>query len=197
MNRTALTILALALGLALSPRTTHGGEIGHYAPGLLNIRDFAMPEPGFYGALYNYFYTTDRLNDGDGDAVHSVTITPRGGRGVTLEVDVDVDVYVLAPTLIWVSPWTILGARYGASIAPTFATSSVGASLATVSGGGIAAETSTFGVGDLFVQPFWLGWALPHWDITFAYGFSAPVGQYDTRPCDPARRRHGDRRSVR
>ena len=33
-------------------------EIGHYAPGVVNIRDFAMPEPGFYGVLYNYAYTT-------------------------------------------------------------------------------------------------------------------------------------------
>jgi hypothetical protein len=130
--------------------------------------------------LYNYFYTTDRLNDGDGDAVHSVTLTPRGGRGVTLAVDVDVGIYVLAPTLIWVSPWTLLGAKYGAFISPTFATSSVGAALATVTGRGIEAETSTFGVGDLFVQPLWLGWSLPHWDITVAYGFAAPVGQYDT-----------------
>jgi hypothetical protein len=32
MKRITLTILVLALGLALSTRTTHGGEIGHYAP---------------------------------------------------------------------------------------------------------------------------------------------------------------------
>jgi hypothetical protein len=36
-----------------------------------------------------------------------------------------VDVYVLAPTLIWVSPWKILGAKYGAYISPTFSNSSV------------------------------------------------------------------------
>jgi hypothetical protein len=83
MQRTTLTILVLALGLALIAGTTHGAEIGHYAPGLANIRDLVMPQPGFYGVLYNYFYLSDRLNDGNGDEVNSVTINPRRGPGVT------------------------------------------------------------------------------------------------------------------
>jgi len=45
----------------------------------------------------------------------------------------------------------------GAFITPTFANSSVGASLAATTGRGTDAETSSFGVGDLFVQPLWLG----------------------------------------
>jgi hypothetical protein len=36
------------------------GELGHYAPGLMNIRDFFVPEPGFYYAQYNYFYLLNR-----------------------------------------------------------------------------------------------------------------------------------------
>ena len=54
----------------------HAAEIGHFAPGVLNIRDFAMPEQGFYGALYNHDYTTDRLNDADGNEIDSITINP-------------------------------------------------------------------------------------------------------------------------
>jgi hypothetical protein len=180
MQRTPLTTLVLALGLALLTRTTYGGEIGHYVPGLPNIRDFAMPEPGLYGVLYNSFYTSDRLNDGNGNKISSITIAPRGGPGVTLSVDVDVDVYALAPTLIWVSPWKLLGAKYGAYISPSFANASVGASLATQTGRGVDAETSQFAVGDLFVQPLWLGWALTHWDVAFGYGVYAPTGKYDT-----------------
>jgi hypothetical protein len=170
----------LVLGLALSTRTTHGGEIGHYAPGLPNIRDLVVPPPGVYSILYNYFYLSDRLNDGNGDEIDSVTINPRRGPGVTLGVDVDVDIYVLASAFLWVSPWKILGAKYGALVLPSFANSSVGAALATVTGRGIDAETSEFALGDLFVQPLWLGWALRHWDFALGYGFYAPVGKYDT-----------------
>jgi hypothetical protein len=180
MKRTTLTTLALILGLALITSITHGAEIGHYPPGLPNIRDLVVPEPGLYGVLYNYFYTTDRRNDGDGDEIDSVTLNPRGGPGVTLDVDVDVDVYVLAPAFIWVSEWKILGAKYGAYILPAFANTSVGASLATATGRGVDADTSQFDVGDLFVQPLWLGWTLTHWDFAFGYGFYAPIGKYDT-----------------
>ena len=59
----------------------HAAELGHYNGGLLNIRDYFVPAPGLYGGLYNYFYTTDRLNDRHGDEITSVTINPRGGRG--------------------------------------------------------------------------------------------------------------------
>jgi len=40
---------------------------------VLSSRDFAMPEPGFYGEIYNYGYTTDRLNDSSGNKIKSVT----------------------------------------------------------------------------------------------------------------------------
>jgi len=153
------------------------GELGHFAPGVFNIRDFAMPPPGFYGAVYNYFYTTDRLNDRNGNKLDSVTIGP--GPGLTLGLEVNVDIYVVAPTLIWVSPWMIAGARYGALISPTFATTSLGAALTTTTGRGVSSETSSFGAGDIYVQPLWLDWSLPHWDLTFAYGFYAPAGKYD------------------
>ena len=42
-----------ALTLVLNAQAS---EIGHYAPGLLNIRDFVLPKLGIYGAIYNYFY---------------------------------------------------------------------------------------------------------------------------------------------
>jgi hypothetical protein len=154
-------------------------EISHYNPGVPNIRDFAMPPaPGLYGVVYNYRYTTDRLNDHNGNKVSSVTIG--SGGGVAVNVDVDVNMYALAPALIWVSNWKVLGARYGGYILPSFANASVGAALATERGRGRNADTSQFGVGDLFVQPVWLDWSRKHWDFALGYGFYAPVGSYST-----------------
>jgi hypothetical protein len=40
--------------VALAAASAGAGEIGHYAGGLMNIRDLAVPEPGLYGALYDY-----------------------------------------------------------------------------------------------------------------------------------------------
>ena len=184
--------LAVAVALLLGAGSVSAAEIGHYNGGLFNIRDFVVPEPGLYAALYNYFYTTDRLNDRRGDKVNSVTINPGGGPGVTLDVDVKVDMYALAPALLWVSDWKPLGAKYGAVIAPSFANASLEGTLSTATGRGGTAEAGNFDVGDLYVQPVWLGWTLKHWDFALAYGFYAPTGKYDVETVNFPRHRSAE-----
>ena len=175
-----LVSAALAGALALATGVAQAGEIGHFNGGFMNIRDYFVPEPGFYGAVYNYFYTTDRLNDRNGDKISTVTIERGRGVDVTVGVEVSVDMYVLAPTLIYVVDVGLLGIRYGALITPTFANANLDAALSAAAGRGGNVGTDSFGVGDLFVQPIWLGKTLPHWDFAFAYGFYAPVGKYGT-----------------
>jgi len=179
-HRQNLIAAALAGALALVTTVAQAGEIGHYAGGFMNIRDFLVPEPGFYGAVYNYFYTTDRINDRNGNKVSTVTVNPGGGPGVTLGVDVNVDMYVLAPSLIYVTDIKSLGIKYGALISPTFANASLEGALSTATGRGGSVGGSTFDVGDLLVQPVWLGKTIEHWDFSLAYGFYAPIGQYNT-----------------
>ena len=154
-------------------------EVSHFAPGVLNIRDFTMPDSGFYAVVYNYFYSTKRMNDANGNKISSVTINPGPGPGVNLNFNVDVNVYALAPTIIWVSKWKVLGGKYGAYISPSFSNSSVGASLKTTTSSGRSASGSQFGFADLFVQPLWLGWAKKYWEFAFGYGFYAPTGKYN------------------
>ncbi len=173
--------LAAAVAAVAAPIAAHAGEIGHFNGGIMNIRDYFVPEPGLYGAVYNYFYTTDRLNDAQGNKIDSITINPPGGgAGTTIGLEVDVDLYVLAPSLIWVKEIEGRGIKYGALISPTFANANLDALVSAA--GQRAGEISAggFGMGDLFVQPLWLGKTLPHWDFALAYGFYAPVGDYDT-----------------
>ena len=153
-------------------------EIGHFAPGVLGIRDFTMPAPGWYGALYSYKYSTTQLNDAEGNEFNSVTIGP--GPGTTIDLNVDVNVGVIAPTIMWVSKWKILGASYGVFISPSFSNTSVGAALSIYTGSGRSAEEKQFGAGDLYIEPLWLTWTKEHVDVAFAYGFYAPVGKYNT-----------------
>ena len=166
--------------LLLAPAASQAAEIGHFVPGIMNIRDYIVPEPGFYTLVYNYYYTTDRLNAPDGDEVSSVTINPGPGPGVTLAVDPDVDIYALVPALVWVPDWKPLGVRFGMMIVPNFSNASIGASLATETGRAVDADTGQFNVGDLFVQPIWMGYSLEHWDFSLGSGFYAPTGKYDT-----------------
>jgi len=179
--RTQTHVTAALIGaLALLTPVTEAGEIGHYAGGFLNIRDYFVPPPGVYAAVYNYFYRTDQLNDRNGDRVDSVTVNPGSGPGLTLGVEVNVNMYVVAPTVIWVTDIKSLGIKYGAFISPNLANASLQGSLSSVTGRGGSAEASAFDVGDLFVQPVWLGKTLEHWDFALAYGFYAPTGKYNT-----------------
>jgi hypothetical protein len=170
--------LVLAVSLSVAINSTRAGSIGHYNPGVMNIRDYLVPDPGLYGVLYNYYYNSGRFNDSSGHAINSVTISPGPGPGVTLDVRPELDVYAFAPALIWITPWNFCGIKYGAYIAPTFANSSIEAEVTTLRGRGINASHSSFGVGDMFVQPVWLGYSPTNWDFGLAYGFYAPVGRY-------------------
>ena len=177
-NRRVLLILSFSLlGIINS---ASAASTSHYTPGVMNIRDFLVPEPGWYALIYNYFYTSDQFNDANGNPINSVTIRPGPGPGVTLKVNPSVDIYALNPALVWVTPWKLDGLKFGAYICPSFANASLDAEISTLSGRGINAKASSFGVGDLFVQPIWLGYTVKHWDFSLGYGFYAPTGRYNT-----------------
>jgi hypothetical protein len=145
----------------------------------MDIRDLFLGAPGWYVAVYNYYYTSNQFNDANGNAVNSVTIKPGPGPGFTINVSPSVDIYTLSPTLTWIAPWKLEGVKFGAYINPSFSNSSLGAQISTLEGRGVNASTSTFGVGDLFVQPIWLGYTMQHWDFSLGYGFYAPTGRYN------------------
>jgi hypothetical protein len=168
-----IRILLLTVALWAVACTAYAAEIGHFNGGILNVRDYFVPEPGIYGGLYNYFYHTGRLNDRHGDEITSVTINPRGGPGVTLGVEVDVDLYVLMPSFIWVTDLKSLGLplKYGALISLPFANASLEGTLSTATGRGGTVGTASFNVGDLYVQPVWLGWTIkPCHDFLYISG---------------------------
>ena len=177
--------LRVAIGAALlatlgGPPSAQAGELDHYFPGLPNLRDYFLPDPGVYFLDYNAFYLVDRINDADGHEIRSVTLqNPINGNSITRQVDVDVDIYALAPTFAFVYDWKPFGLKVGSYISPSFSNLSVNATLGNADVGRNI-EVSSFGVGDLFVQPVWLGHAWPHFELAFGYGFYAPIGRYDT-----------------
>lgn len=176
MTRITNAAGSVLLLVTIMTAAAFAGEISHYAPGVANIRDFAIPDPGFYVVVYNYGYMTDRLNDAAGTKLSTVTLGPNSN--VKLNVGVDVSAYALAPALIWVSKHKILGAKFGAYVAPTFTNTNINALLSAAGGAGRSASTGQFHVGDIYVQPIWLGWARKHFDAGYAYGFYIPSGKY-------------------
>ena len=64
--------LGSAIAIAAITAVTANAQTEHYVPGAFNIRDFAVPDAGFYGAIYNYGYLTDNLKDANGNQITSV-----------------------------------------------------------------------------------------------------------------------------
>jgi len=175
----------LALGSAvllggLASTAAYAGEIGHFAPGAFNIRDFALPDPGFYGGVYNYGYRTTRANDANGNKIGSLTLTGPGGQTATLNVDVNIGVYALSPFVMWVSSKKVLGAKYGVMLNPTFSNANIDGLLSLGNRTGRSVSAGEFNIADTYVQPVWLGWTGKHYDVSYAYGFYIPTGTYKT-----------------
>ena len=64
------TLRLLLIFTAAVAGTIDGREMGHYAPGVANIRDLSVPSaPGFYYVQYNTYYQTDTYKDQSGDSV--------------------------------------------------------------------------------------------------------------------------------
>jgi hypothetical protein len=62
---------------------------------------------------------------------------------------------------MWLPKWDILGGRYAAFVALSIANPSLNSAIETVNRR-IAFDTSTWGFGDLFVEPVWFQWSWPH-----------------------------------
>jgi len=175
-----LVLGAVVLAGASTTKTVYAGEIGHFSPGGYNIRDFALPDPGFYWGAYNYGYRTTRANDANGNKIGSITLTGRGNETITVNLNVDISAYALSPFVIWVSSRKVLGAKYGAMLNPAFSNANINGLLSLGNGTGRSVSVGQFNIADTYVQPVWLDWAGKHYDATYSYGFYVPTGTYKT-----------------
>ncbi len=182
---------------------------GHYAPGIIGIRDAITPPPGLFLIWYNWYFTSNAFKDRDGNKVESL---PRGN----VDVELDVGMWATSPVLAFSSQRTFLGgARYLAGIAPSYFVAD--GTVATQRYAGIRDTTVTqvfegdlSGWSDLIVVPLGLSWAFglfpegpgdprdPYagmndeeyfaetgmpprrkYNVSFLYSFAAPTGRYE------------------
>jgi hypothetical protein len=87
----------------------------------------------------------------------------------------DVELQAGLTTFLWVSPYKILGANYGASV--TEAVGKAKGDLDLRETGSVAG--TKVGMLDLSVQPINLSWHFDRFDFALSYGFIAPTGTFD------------------
>lgn len=174
--------------------------VSHFLPGMMNIRDFLVPEKqGVYAALYLGNYSTSEITDKQGNAINSATFQANrtlgpgipAGASITANLDTQIDMYLIAPTFVWNTGYQVLGADYAMLISIPFANTTAGASLDTLTNISLANRAASFNrqlavddsavdIADIFLQPLMLGWHSKHYDVSTAYGFYAPSGKYDS-----------------
>ena len=68
-----IAVLATALGTCSN---AHAGQMGHFMPGVMGIRDyFQPPEAGFYFSQGNFAYSSGEFDDGSGNQLDSMTLS--------------------------------------------------------------------------------------------------------------------------
>ena len=87
--------------------------------------------------------------------------------------------YADQTTFIWSTDRHIFGALYAAYFGLPVAGSSVQAALSTTTSQGIKIDDSSWGLGDIYLRPIWLGWNTKHFGTSLSYGIYAPTGKYD------------------
>jgi len=173
--------LAIGLLLALCAGRAHA-IVGHYTAGLPNVHDYFIPPAGLYYAQYFYFYTTDTFKDRNGDSIDSVTIRRGPAAGTVLDLDLNLNQYVIAPTIMWSPDWSWHGIRYGAYAVIPLANANLSAAIQNVDNG--VDTTFGWGLSDIFIQPLWLQYSTAQSDVSFGYGFVAPVGRFEQGATD-------------
>lgn len=160
------------LALALCCGGLNGQESNHYLNGTSGLNAGTLPPPGNYWLIYNYFYNSDRMNDGAGHAVTGPSGDP---------LDVDIHTYANAHRFVFVTDKKILGADYAWNFVVPFVMNDV-----EIKDFGVRDSSTTFA--DLYVEPFVMEWHQPRYDFGFLYGFIAPTGRRDsTRPSLPGK----------
>ncbi|MEJ0009472.1 MAG: transporter [Alphaproteobacteria bacterium] len=172
MQRAVKNMVVLAGALLALP--AHASEVGHLVMGTARPRDFIMPDPGTYYLQYDTYYHSDTYKDRNGNKVSTVNTI-----GGPVNISVDIDSYTIAPMVAHVTQTKILGADYGWYALQPFGNLGLAASVSTTTSGR-AASNNSFGLGDAFLQPVWLGWNLGDNQIAAGYGFYAPDGKYET-----------------
>lgn len=154
MKRIKLAVLA---GLMISGAAVFATENGGngYPNGAEGYMAGALPPPGMYAINYVLYYAADDMMDGSGNK---------------LPIDFDLDVFGYGMRFLNVTDKTLFGGTWAQhAFVPVMSVD------VTTPGG----SDDTFGLGDIIVDPFILGWHTPNFHWVAGLEVYLPLGKYD------------------
>lgn len=153
-----LCILFLLSALS-APCWAGGGQ--HYPNGAEDIMSGVLPPPGVYLKNYLTYINKNKLMDNNGNEAAA---------------DLKADVVAEVPRVIWVTPYTALGASWAMqAFVPMY-----WANVNVKAGGSTVTDSDDKGLGDIIFSPLVLGWHFgPNFHLVSAIDIYAPTGDYD------------------
>ncbi|WP_130471540.1 SphA family protein [Candidatus Magnetaquicoccus inordinatus] len=148
---------SLCLGASLLAMMSTAHADGNYVNGVEGIKAASLPPPGVYWRWYNLFYKSTTLKDTSGNKSAA---------------DLNLDVFASVNRLIWITDKKFLGADYGMDLIIPLVNTNFKINNTTT-------DFSTFGVGDVLVEPVVLSWHGQNWDAATALGVYLPTGDYN------------------
>ncbi len=159
MRRIFVVVILVVVSISLveSARATQGGG-GAYPNGAEDFMSGALPPPGTYLLNYMEYYTSDRLNNNNGNS---------SMPGFKLNVFADVI------RTVHVTEKQFLGGSWAMHLFIPIV-------YMDVTLPGLGSDNRT-GLGDIIIDPFILGWHGKNWHITTGVDFFLPTGAYDKK----------------
>ncbi|WP_176594066.1 transporter [Sphingobium sp. EM0848] len=153
MRKYTLTLAAALAATATTAQATETGG-GAYPNGAESVGVAQLPPPGTYLLGYSNYYTADRLNDANGKSA-----VP----------DFSVDAFANIARFVHVTDRKILGATFAMQAFVPVVDLTVHAA---------GARQHKFGLGDMIVNPFILGWNKGNLNIIATMDSYVPTGRY-------------------
>jgi hypothetical protein len=151
-------ILALIATMVFPAGTALAQLSGSHVVGDLGLKSGSQAPPGVYLTYFLYDYDTSKVAGQNGNEFSLTNGT--------------IQAIAHAPIFSVVTNKKIFGANYGAMIIPSVMNLAIEAPRLSLNKG------TSYGAGDLYVQPVNLGWQTKHADVVAWYGLFAPTGKY-------------------
>ena len=156
-RRTVRVATAAGIWFTLAVLPLKAQYLGNQLPGTLGIQAGTQPPEGIYLTLPLYYRHSD------------ISLYDAQGNQILKNFSADLNLFML-PSLMVITPFKIFGGNVGVSF-----TQWIDNGVINVAAGNFQ-RSSSYGYGDLYVQPLMLGWHTPHADVTTGYAFFAPTG---------------------
>ena len=153
-----LSVLGCVFLLVIISLPAIGQQRGQYLPGFGGLNSGLQAPQGFTYANYFFWYPATKFKDQNGNKAP-----------INFDLNLLVDFNLVAYT----TKAKFLGANYGMAVGVPVLNTALDLP-------NLGLGKSSWGLGDIYVEPINLGWKLKQADVKVAYGFVAPTGKFNS-----------------